>query len=146
VVQANDLLAQSHGLLELGVIQAWHGGSRHRSCHDLNAGDPHVRSHRTTASFEMVGSPASTAAQRRSSSANSSADSASGTVASVVISAQSSGTDTPRSAALASSAIATRSSTSMKRFGALIEITGSYDLPRLRSWKLAGRAPGINPG
>src|SRR5712671_5493512 len=49
----------------------------HRSCHDLNAGDPHVRSHRTTAPFEMIGSPASIAAQRRSSSASSSVDSAS---------------------------------------------------------------------
>src|SRR5260370_16678955 len=44
----------------------------HRSCHDLNAGDPHVRSHRTTASFEMVNSPASIAAQPRSSSLTSS--------------------------------------------------------------------------
>ena len=74
----------------------------HRSCHDLNAGDPHVRSHRTTASFEIVGSPSSIAAHRRSSSATSSADSTSAEVASVAISARRSGTDSLRSAALAS--------------------------------------------
>src|SRR5215472_6735401 len=92
----------------------------HRSCHDLNAGDPQVRSHRTTASFEMVGSPPSIAAHRRSSSAMSAADSASCEVASAVISATRSGTDSPRSAALASRAIAVGSSTSMRRLGAFM--------------------------
>jgi hypothetical protein len=93
----------------------------HRSCHDLNTGDPHVRSHRTTASFDMVGPPASIAAHRRSSSVTSSADNASGEVASNVISARRSGTDRPRSAALASRAMAVCSSTSMRRFGAFMK-------------------------
>ena len=93
----------------------------HRSCHDLNAGDPHVRSHRTTLSCEVVGSPASIAAHRRFSSATSSVDSASCEVASAVISATRSGTDSPRSAALASRAIAVRSSTSMRRLVAFIK-------------------------
>jgi hypothetical protein len=93
----------------------------HRSCHDLNAGDPHVRSHCTTASFEIVGSPASIAAHRRSSSAMSSAGGASCWAAHAVISATRAGTDSPRSAALASRAIAVCSSTSIKRFGAFME-------------------------
>src|SRR5258708_963083 len=146
------MLVPKESLKSIKIGERVHGPFElHRSCHDLNAGDPHVRSHRTTASFETVASPALIAAHRRSSSATSSVDSASREVASAVISATSSRTDKPRSAALASSAIAVRSSTSMTRLGAFINRQprtriGSYDFARLRSWKLAGRAPGINPG
>jgi hypothetical protein len=93
----------------------------HRSCHDLNAGDPHVRSHCTTASFEVVASPASIAAHRRSSSAMSSMDGACCEAASAANSATRSGTDSPRSAALASRVVAVCSSTSIRRFGAFME-------------------------
>src|SRR5258708_13336245 len=61
----------------------------HRSCHDLNPGGPHVRSHRTTASFEMVNSPASIAPHRRSSSVTSSMDSASFAEATALLSSTS---------------------------------------------------------
>src|SRR5215470_8689714 len=93
----------------------------HRSCHDLNAGDPHVCSHLTTASLAIVGSPASIAAHRRSSSAMPSMDDASREEALAVISATRSGTDSPRAAALVSRVAAVFSSTSIKRFGAFIE-------------------------
>ncbi len=92
----------------------------HRSCHDLNAGDPQVASHSTTTSLEIVDSPASIVAHRRSSSAMSSMGEACGAVP-AANSATISGSDSPRSAALASRAAAVCSSTSIIRFGAFME-------------------------
>src|SRR5262245_8228117 len=85
----------------------------HRSCHGLNVGVPQVSSHRATFSCATVGSPASTAAQRRSSSASSSESA--GTCASMKAtrSATTWPTLTPRDAACASRSSAVRSSTSM---------------------------------